>query len=87
MLVKIEHLQTGTQTPKTSTPNAACFDCYLPTTYQPLMPGEVRIVPLGFKVDIPSGYKLEIYSRSGLASRGIIVANSVGQVDSKVFKD
>lgn len=40
-------------------------------------------VPTGLKVAIPSGYELQIRSRSGLAiKKGLIMANSVGCVDS-----
>ena len=40
------------------------------------------IVPTGLFVEIPKGYHLEIVSRSGLASQGIIVTNSPGIIDS-----
>lgn len=82
MIVGFEIVRNGFTVPKKSTSGAAAFDAFLPETYQPLMPGENRIVPLGFKVNIPKGYKLEVCARSGLASKGIIVSNGVGIVDS-----
>jgi dUTP pyrophosphatase len=33
-------------------------------------------------MEIPKGWKGEIYSRSGLASKGIFVGNSPGKIDS-----
>lgn len=78
--IGFEALETGTQLPTKSTKNAAAYDCYIPKQLNPLMPNEIRIVPLGFKVDIPEGYKVMIYGRSGLASRGILC--HVGTVDS-----
>lgn len=78
----VESVRSGFTLPKKSTSGAAAFDAYLPETYPPINPGEIRIVPLGFKVSMPEGYKLEVCARSGLASKGIIVANGVGIVDS-----
>src|ERR1019366_4805401 len=82
MIVKFRRTQTYTQLPKKATEGAACYDCYLPTTYPPLEPGQIRIINLGFQVEVPIGYELQIRSRSGLATKGIMVANSVGCVDS-----
>ena len=70
--IGFEALDTYTKLPTKSTKNAACLDCYLSKNHQPLMPGEVRIVPLGFKLDIPEGFKVMVYGRSGLASKGIL---------------
>lgn len=81
--IKYKRLKTYAQLPKSATKDSACSDCYLPQTYDPLMPGEIRIIPLGFSVEIPVGYEIQIRARSGLASKGIIVANSIGTVDSK----
>lgn len=39
------------------------------------------VIPTGMVFDIPVGYELQIRSRSGLASKGIIVTNSPGTVD------
>lgn len=47
-----------------------------------LYPKEITRVTTGLYLQIPEGYKGEIYSRSGLSSRGITVANSPGKIDS-----
>lgn len=40
-------------------------------------------IPTGLKVSIPNGYEIQVRSRSGLAiKKGLIIANSVGCVDS-----
>lgn len=51
-------------------------------------PGETKCIPLGFKVNLDSAHfddnlipYLEIVSRSGLASKGLIVANAPGVID------
>lgn len=82
MIVKFRPTKTHTKLPTKSTKGAACYDAYVPENYQPLMPGEVRIVNLGFQVEVPEGYELQVRCRSGLASRGIMVANGVGCIDS-----
>ena len=82
MIVKYKRLHTYAELPKYATSGSACMDVTIPTTYEPLSPGEIRIVPLGFAVEIEAGYELQIRARSGLASRGIVVANGVGCVDS-----
>lgn len=48
-----------------------------------LKPHETKIIPTGIKVDIPAGYMIQIYSRSGLAAKTTLrIANSVGIIDS-----
>ena len=44
--------------------------------------GRVAKVGTGVSFNIPDGYEIQVRSRSGLASKGIIVANSPGTVDS-----
>lgn len=44
-------------------------------------PYSTKIVPTGIAIALPSGYEAQIRSRSGLASKGIIVANSPGTID------
>ena len=44
---------------------------------------EVRLVPLGFAMEIPMGHEAQIRSRSGLAlNHGIAVLNSPGTIDA-----
>lgn len=84
MQVNIKQMVTGMKMPTKATKGSACFDAYIPTEYAPLQSGEIRIVDLGFQVEVPKGYELQVRSRSGLASRGIMVANGVGCVDSEL---
>lgn len=44
-------------------------------------PGETVKVPTGIAVGVPYGQCGDVRSRSGLASRGIVVANSPGTID------
>ncbi len=48
-----------------------------------LRPGEIRLIPTGIAVSIPSGYEGQIRPRSGLALRhGIGMVNAPGTIDS-----
>jgi len=47
-----------------------------------LQPGATIIIPTNLRVEIPIGYELNVYSRSGLATKGIIVANAPGIIDA-----
>ena len=40
------------------------------------------MVGTGLAMEIPKFWKGDIYSRSGLASKGVVVANSPGKIDS-----
>ena len=52
---------------------------------QPILidPGMRSLIPTGFAIAIPQGYKAQIRPRSGLAKKhGITVANAPGTIDS-----
>ena len=50
--------------------------------------GEFRIISLGVSMKLPRGYKAVIYPRSSTYKNfGIVMANSVGQVDSSYCGD
>ena len=47
-----------------------------------LAPLERKLVPLGFTMELPTGYEAQIRPRSGMAiKRGITLSNCVGTVD------
>ena len=47
-----------------------------------IKPGETALIPLGFSVEVPRGYEVQVRNRSGQARKGIIVANGIGTIDS-----
>jgi dUTP pyrophosphatase len=48
-----------------------------------LKPGERKLVPSGFKLEIPLNYEIQIRPRSGLAIKhGISILNTPGTIDS-----
>ena len=53
-----------------------------------LKKGEFHLIPLGIGMKLPSGYKANVYPRSSTYKNfGIILANSVGQIDSSFCGD
>jgi dUTP pyrophosphatase len=48
-----------------------------------LLPGETKLIPTGFSVEIPPGYEAQIRPRSGLAVKHQVgILNSPGTIDS-----
>lgn len=75
---------TGTP-PYYATPGAAGadFHAFCPEGPVVIEPGETKAISAGVKLFIKSGsYALLLMPRSGLGKKGIILANSVGLIDS-----
>ena len=50
--------------------------------------GEFKLIPLGVAMQLPKGYKANVYPRSSTYKNyGIIMANSVGQIDESYCGD
>ena len=48
-----------------------------------LYPGETKLIPLGFSMELPKGYAAMLLPRSGLGHKdGIVLGNLVGLVDT-----
>ena len=73
----------GHVAPSYQTAGAAGADCHARLNNQmALMPGERFKFPLGFAVEIPDGFELQVRARSGLADKhGIAMVNGVGTID------
>lgn len=83
--VKIKRLRGDATIPHYATEGAAAADLAVPTNEQAFIiaAGGVATVHLGFAVEIPPGYAMQILPRSGLArNHNIDVANSPGLIDS-----
>ena len=82
MNINIELLPGG-KMPTKAHPTDAGFDLFarldLPMC---VYPGETVLVPAGFIIELPPWFEAQIRSKSGLALKGIVVANSPGTVDS-----
>lgn len=69
--------------PQYKTDGAACADAVACLQDRLMIPPKtVAKVPLGFSIALPLGWEMQIRSRSGHASKGIIVANGIGTIDS-----
>ena len=77
--------------PTYKTSGSACMDCradILGTSNgaskeYTLLPGQVAIIDLGFRVAVPEGYVMNVYLRSGIAANySLALPNGVGKIDS-----
>ena len=82
-VVRFKKLCPYARLPQKKSFGAAAYDLYYPYS-DPLIlySNDMRVVSTGLSMEIPEGWKGEIYSRSGLASRGIFVVNQPGKIDS-----
>lgn len=81
--VKIQKLDKNVVMPSYQTNGAAGMDlrAYLscPVVLKPL---ERKLIPTGFKMELPAGYEAQIRPRSGLSIKhGITLINCVGTID------
>lgn len=82
MRIGFKKVHPDAQLPKYAHPTDTGMDvCAVEDTL--LIPGKATIVSTGLIADIPTGYEIQVRSRSGLAAKAnIIIANGVGSVDS-----
>ena len=82
-VVRFKKLCSSARVPQKKSFGAAAYDIYYPyENAVTLYSNDMRVVSIGLAVEIPEGWKGEIYSRSGLASKGIFVVNQPGKIDS-----
>lgn len=80
--VKFKRLCPQAVLPTFATPGAACFDLRAVRGAW-VRPGAAVSVPLGLAVELPPGFVLLIFSRSGHGARhGVRLGNCVGVIDS-----
>ena len=83
VLVQIVN-ESNNPLPKYQTAGAAGMDiqAYLPDGPIEIAPGERALIGTGIKVSIPSGFEIQVRSRSGMAlKKGVTVANAPGTID------
>ena len=79
--LQVKLLHEAAKPPTKATEGSACVDFYAANEVM-LGYESVSRVPLGVAVSFPSRYVLLMFIRSGLASRGLMLANGVGVIDS-----
>ncbi len=68
-------------TPVRATPGSACFDLHTIEATD-IVQGRVVLVRTGLRMRCPRGTFLEVRPRSGLSSKGVVMVNAPGTVDS-----
>ena len=80
MSIKFKVIGFG-KLPEFKSEGADCLDCYARLDEKVVIKtGDRALIPLGFAVELPKGYEMQVRGRSGLAAKGIDV--SFGTVDS-----
>ena len=82
--LKVKKLHPDAVVPKLATPGAACFDLHaIDVSHQVLLPGRPTKVRTGLAFEVPPGYALMVYSRSGHGFKSNTrLSNCVGVIDS-----
>lgn len=79
--VRVKVIEGG-QLPERKTSGAVAFDCHARLENEIVIEhGERATIPLGFAMELPVGYELQIRPRSGLSKKGIDVALGTGDYD------
>lgn len=81
MKVRVKKLVEEAKLPQYATPGAACFDLHA-VNGAFFHPGDIVKVHTGLAFEIPEGYVMLLFGRSGHASKGLQLANCVGVIDS-----
>lgn len=84
-IVKVQRLQPDARIPTYGSDGAACFDffAYCPNTRTFLLPNNPVVFNTGVAIEIPEGWALLIYSRSGHGFKSDTrLSNCVGVIDS-----
>ena len=84
MNVKIKKLHPLAMRPTYGSPGAACFDLYAVLDEAvTLCPGKSAVFSTGLAFEIPEGWCMKVYSRSGHGFKfDVSLSNSVGVIDS-----
>ena len=81
LTIRVKKLHPDAKLPTVATPGSACYDVYSVETVE-LDFRQVYRLKTGLAFELPEGYAMDIRPRSGLASRGVIIVNSPGTLDS-----
>jgi dUTP pyrophosphatase len=81
MKMKVKKLFPDAKLPSKATPGSFCFDVFsmFEFTFRPRWKERIGT---GLAFELPRGYALDIRPRSGLASKGLVILNSPGTLDS-----
>lgn len=71
----------GVEAPKRATTGSAGYDFYAPMSVT-IKPHESISFDSGVRVRLKEGYVLQLYIRSSLGKKGLVLTNTVGIIDS-----
>lgn len=80
MIIDFTKLSVDAEVPVKKSDDDAGYDLKSAIDYS-LYPGEIKIIPTDISIALPKGTFGMVVSRSGLASKGIVVNNSPGILD------
>jgi len=83
--LKIKQLHPGATFPTYATKGSACFDLSACLAESPVViaPGTSASIGTGLSVEIPCGYRMDVFSRSGHGFKsGVSLVNGTGKIDS-----
>lgn len=81
-MIRVKKCNEGFKMPTYATLGSACRDIHVPEDVV-CLPYQVTKIPLGFQVELPYGYELQLRPRSGLSIKfPSYVANGFGVIDS-----
>jgi len=82
-IIKIEKMREDAFIPEKAHKTDSGYDCRIPDDLQ-LWAGELKVVDLGFRIQLPKGWECQMRSRSGIASRySILFALGIGTIDNE----
>jgi len=83
MNIKVKLLSSLAQMPAYATAGSACFDIATTSDGVDITPGSSAVLKTDLAFEIPEGFVMMVYSRSGHGFKnGIRLANSTGVIDS-----
>ena len=79
--IKLKRLHKDAKIPTYGTEDSACVDLYAIEDYT-FHPGGLKRIHSGWSCEIPKGYYVEVYNRSGMASKKQLVIVSSRVIDA-----
>lgn len=83
MTIKCVKIRPNAILPKYATVGSAAQDVYACTALhgEVIAPGDTKEFPTGWVLEIPEGWCMKLYIRSGMGARGLVLSNGVGVID------
>ena len=86
-ILKFKRLYDDARLPKRATPESACLDVYAHGTYDVYshLVSTPAMIGTGVAMDIPKGYHVEVYLRSGVAAKTFLRLAKLLQLRQQPF--